>query len=1209
MNATAEDKLIHEALTLARSWYRRAEELMTPEEKERQKRIARLLANPEDKVLLAKLMDRSFRSKDPQRVADQVHYLLNRYGVPEFLSSFEKGLMTLFMVAGRHVPHLSVPRVIEKIRQESSSVIIPRESGALERYLEVRKKEGVHVNINHLGEEVLGEGEASSRLNSYIQDLKNPSVEQISVKISSIFSQIVPLAFEHSVKVIGERLSQLYRVAGENHYIRPDGTKVSKLVHLDMESYQDLEITAAAFRQTLDQEAFFKHFAGITLQAYLPDSYLLLQDITSWAKKRVRDGGSPIRIRLVKGANMQMELLESSLFDWPLAPYDVKMETDANYKRMVHFAMDPENMPAVHVGVASHNIFDLAFAYLLAQRKGVKGFLTFEMLEGMADHVWRAIQETGQAIFVYAPVVHEPQFTSAIAYLIRRLDENTGKENFLRHLSGLETGSSIWRFLEEQFVRAAHHKDLVGAVSQRTQNRGDEIVSSRKGTYREPAFRNEPNTDWSLAANREWAEAVKSKWKKGPQDNPPEIPIVVDGEEVFAHREIRKSLDPSQLPESVVIGRSALAGESDILRAVEVAEADPDGWRHKGLHERHHILSRVAEELREARGDLIGTAAANAGKAFTEADVEVSEAVDLAEYYPFSAYSFHELRNTRVQGKGVGVVISPWNFPIAIPCGGIVASLAAGNTVIFKPSSDAILVAWVLCQCFWRAGVSGRVLQFVPCTGETISSLVSHPAVDFIILTGGTSTGMMILRQRPDVFLAAETGGKNATIVAALSDRDQAIKNVLVSAFGNGGQKCSATSLLILEKELFQDQVFKSKLVDAARSLAVGSVWDFSNKVGPLIRPPQGALKKAMTELEPGESWALKPQMINHNPQLWTPGIKWDVRPGTVTHMTEFFGPLLGVMCAENLDHAVELVNQTGYGLTAGLESLDDRDHERWKAGLRAGNLYINRPTTGAVTLRQPFGGMGKSALGAGIKVGGPDYVAQFMAFEETGLPTCETVREPHRLWYLAEQWRKKLDWGEFPQCHEDIRKTIYAIMNYAHRVETVFSPMKDYFHLRGQDNLLRYLPVGTVVVRVHQDDTLFETLARIGATQIAGCTLRVSLPKGLKNNVAAFLESKEGKSLIGKAPVFTETDEDLAGAIPKVDRIRYATPDRVPAAIFRAAADHGFYVARTPVMMEGRIELLQYYRQQSICHDYHRYGNLGERGLEEDQEPVISDQ
>ena len=227
------------------------------------------------------------------------------------------------------------------------------------------------------------------------------------------------------------------------------------------------------------------------------------------------------------------------------------------------------------------------------------------------------------------------------------------------------------------------------------------------------------------------------------------------------------------------------------------------------------------------------------------------------------------------------MVISPWNFPIAIPCGGITAALAAGNTVIFKPSSDAALVAWEVCRCFWRAGVPQTALQFLPCSGATTAArLTGDPDVDFVILTGGTATGLSILKQRPDLFLAAETGGKNAVIVTDMSDRDQAISDVIYSAFGNCGQKCSAASLLILEPEVYQDAGFKRQLVDAARSLGTGSAWDFSNKMGPLIHPPREDLAKALTKLEPGESWALKPENIADNPHLWTPGIKWDRRAG-----------------------------------------------------------------------------------------------------------------------------------------------------------------------------------------------------------------------------------------------------------------------------------------------------------------------------------------
>ena len=388
-------------------------------------------------------------------------------------------------------------------------------------------------------------------------------------------------------------------------------------------------------------------------------------------------------------------------------------------------------------------------------------------------------------------------------------------------------------------------------------------------------------------------------------------------------------------------------------------------------------------------------------------------------------------------------------------------------------------------------------------------------------------------------------------------------------------------------------------LIDAARSFGTGSVWDFANKMGPLIRPPRGDLKNALTRLEDRETWALKPENTDSNPYMWTPGIKWDVQPGSITHLTEFFGALLGVMQAENLDHAIELVNQTGYGLTSGLESLDPREQVRWKDGIKAGNLYINRGTTGAITLRQPFGGMGKSALGAGFKAGGPKYVAQFMDFEETKMPTVGRLQKPHPLLHLARLWQQKLAEGQFADIASDIRKTIRAIKSYLYHVEQEFSREKDYFHLRGQDNILRYLPIGRVVIRLHEKDSLFETLARVAAAQIAGCQQIISIPERLHNPVTQFLKTADGRRLVGEQPVLKETDDDLIGKIPKIDRIRFAAPDRVSADIFKAAAETGFYIARSPVMMEGRIELLHYYRQQSICHTYHRYGNLGDRAAE----------
>jgi RHH-type proline utilization regulon transcriptional repressor/proline dehydrogenase/delta 1-pyrroline-5-carboxylate dehydrogenase len=376
----------------------------------------------------------------------------------------------------------------------------------------------------------------------------------------------------------------------------------------------------------------------------------------------------------------------------------------------------------------------------------------------------------------------------------------------------------------------------------------------------------------------------------------------------------------------------------------------------------------------------------------------------------------------------------------------------------------------------------------------------------------------------------------------------------------------------------------------------VGSAWDFQNRLGPLIQPPQGALQQALTHLEPEESWALKPENRDGNPRLWTPGIKWGVRPNSTTHLTEFFGPLLGVMRAENLEQAIDLVNQTGYGLTSGLESLDQREQNLWQKKIKAGNLYINRETTGARVQRQPFGGMGKSSLGSGLKAGGPNYAAQFVAWEEIGFPTSGALEQDHGLLRQVQEWEKKLDWGQLSKWEKDLNKTIRAVRSYLYRFEHEFLREKDFFHLRGQDNRFGYLPVGTVLIRLHPDDSLFEILARISAARITCCRLMISAPLDFSGPAADFLKGPEGRRFMAPFTLEHQTDEDIIRLIPTIQRIRCASPERVPLAVYQAAAREGLFIARSPVLMEGRIELLWYLREQVICDNYHRYGNLGER-------------
>ena len=1194
MTAIHDQNPAEAAVELAAKLLNSAVAYISPGEKRFQKQMAALLRHRGDKAFLTELIDQCFRSKNPARVGEQVSYLFNKHGIPEFFPGTDRMLLRIFLSLVKYIPHFVVPLMVDKIRKDSSHTIISGEPKVLSNYLLKQNELQFLVNLNHLGEAVLGEKEAGSRLKTYLEELARPETREISVKISTVYSQVNPLAFDHTVSVLKERLRLLYQRAATNFHRDKKGRVKLKFVTLDMEAYHDLEITAAAFCAALEGPEFLKYSGGIALQAYLPESYAMQKKITDWARKRIADGGVPIKIRIVKGANMEMEKVTSALKNWPLAPYSAKIDTDANYKKMIAFGLRPENIAAVHLGIASHNLFDIAFAFRAAEANHVSSGLIFEMLTGMADHIARAVKYNGSDVLLYAPYTDRENFINAIAYLVRRLDENSGEENFLRHSFDLNPETPEWIFLKQIFKDSLKRMESVSSTPHRTQDRLKGPSVPAPGVT--GPFINEADTDWSLSANRLWAEEIRNKWKKS-QDAPPlEIPLVIAGKEIFDPHMQEKRMDPSLYRDEILLARYAQAAEEHVKDAVDAARTDRDGWRKKTPEERHEALSKVAQIMRGRRGDLIGAAVAETGKVFQEADVEVSEAVDLLEYYPRSISDLTLSESLKVRGRGVGVVISPWNFPIAIPCGGIAASLAAGNTVIFKPSSDAVLTAWVLCSAFWDAGISKNTLQFLPCSGaDTKKALIDNRAVDYVILTGGTRTGLDILKQRPGLFLAAETGGKNATIVTAMSDRDQAAQNIIISAFGNCGQKCSATSLLILEKEVYEDPKFKRQLVDAADSLGVGSAWEFKNRMGPLIHPPKADLLRAMTSLEPGETWALEPQNIEDNPYLWTPGIKWDVTAGSYTHMTEFFGPLLAVMCAENLDHAITLVNRTGYGLTSGLESLDEREHEKWKEGIRAGNLYINRSTTDAITLRQPFGGMGKSALGPGIKTGGPNYVTQFMTFEEEELPKVpDTV--PH---HPVPDFISNL--GNLPGPYAgDLEKSLCAAKSYLFQADREFMQEKDFFRLRGQDNIHRYLPVEKLVIRVHPDDSLFDILARIAAGIISGCGLTVSIDPDSPHPVMEFLESGGLESFLGKGRIILQSDEELMDNLTPVHRIRYAAPDRVPDPVFRAASETGLYIARTEVLMEGRLELLHYFRNQSVCYNYHRYGSLGRRGLHE---------
>ncbi|EPW6840659.1 proline dehydrogenase family protein [Campylobacter upsaliensis] len=1170
--------MIQKSIALAEELQSKIEQNLSTSERQFHAKMQKLLNNPKNKVMLIELLDRSFRCKDKKASFELIEHTLNKFGIADFFSAFEKFLLFSFLNFGKLAPNLSVPFFVSHLRNDTKAMVLDADENFLAPHITKRKNEqNITLNVNLIGEEVLGEAESKYRMQKYEEALKSSYITYISIKITTIFSQINIIDFDYSKDEVVKRLDKLYALALEEQ----NRQGVSKFINLDMEEFRDLELTVAAFMESVGK---FDIKAGIVLQAYIPDSYEYLKKLLAFSKERVLKGMQPIKIRFVKGANMESEETIASQRGWELPTFERKIDTDSNYNKMLDLVLEDENYKYINVGIASHNIFEIAYAYTRIKEAGASESFTFEMLEGMSLQCSYELSKMHDLI-LYAPVCDEAHFNNAIAYLVRRLDENTSEDNFMRYFFNLKVGSKEWEEQKSLFLNALEGIKTLDNTTHRKQDRTK--IQDTPSSYITKTFTNESDTDFILSQNRLWAQNIKAKYENLSDYNV----YPVAGELDFTQADLN-TLEVKDKIAHRTIGTAYLAGENELKAALKVAKNS--NFTQKSSDEIYGILAKVAKLMRERRGDLIGLAALETGKTFLEIDPEVSEAIDFVEFYPHSLETLKKQNpNTTFKPKGIGVTIAPWNFPVGISVGTIAAPLAAGNVVLYKPSSLSMLTGYKLCECFWDAGIPRDALIFLPAKGSDISKyILSDEAVKFSILTGGEDTAYAMLEANPTLLLSAETGGKNATIVSKFADRDSAVKNIIHSAFSNSGQKCSATSLLVLEDEVYEDEEFKKALVDAAASLAVGSPFVFKNKLGALCDKPSEKLTKAINELEAGEEWALKPTFINDNAHLMTPGIKYGVKKGAFTHMNELFAPLLSVIRAKDLKEAIELVNATGYGLTAGFESLDEREWEYFHTHIEAGNIYINKPTTGAIVLRQPFGGVKKSAIGFGRKVGIYNYITQFMDIEAK----ADTNLLDSPLANALEKLSKASD----ESTQATLANATLMAKSYAYHYKHEFSVARDYVNIRGEDNLFSYTRIKNLAFRVCEQDSLQDILGVIIGCHTLGLSPLVSHDSAQSSIIKEL--KKICKAVDLGADFVEENEEQFIAKISKFERIRYHAKADKNSPLYQAAAKEAKIIIRDKPLLNGRFELLFYHNEKALSVSYHRYGNLGIRALKNSQ-------
>ena len=777
----------------------------------------------------------------------------------------------------------------------------------------------------------------------------------LSIKISALYSQLDPADPDGSFHGVASRLRPILDLA----------IQLPAELTFDMEQFELKDLTHEIFMRMFSEGPYRAYpYAGIALQTYLKDADLTLDRLVDWVQQR----GTPITIRLVKGAYWDAENVQNEQRGWPVPVLQQKAETDVNYEYLTRQLLDRPTLFRPAFG--THNLRSLAHAEAVAQSKELAPHsYEYQSLYGMADALQSAVVKYGRRVRVYTPV---GELLPGMAYLVRRLLENTSNESFISKQRDQATPIDVLLAPPH-----AHH--------------GPALASARPtGTVHtdSPAhFKNEPHTDFSQeAARHAMSQAIQRVNTQLGGTHSFSVPSGVGS--------LKKELvstNPSRPHEVVAKIPSFLP--ADLESVIQAAQSSFQAWRQTSFSTRADYLCRVAELMRDRRFELAAWEIFETGKPWREADGDVAEAIDFLEFYARDMRRLGrpqrlgqepgELNHLVWAPRGLTVVISPWNFSLAIPTGMVSAALVTGNVVLFKPSERSTMMGYQLFALLKEAGIPDGVLHLLPGGPDVGKALVAHPQVHVIAFTGSKEAGLQIIEQAAKVqpgqhhvkHAIAEMGGKNAIIVDETADLDEAVTGILYSFTGYQGQKCSACSRAIVLEPVYEE--FIQRLDQAARSLHVGPPEDPTHHMGPMI--DERALDKVRQYVDIGkrEGTLVLDRKIDREGWFQGPVIVRDIKPYHRLAQEEIFGPVLAVLRCSNFDEALQVAMQSDFALTGGIYSRSPANIQRARETFEVGNLYINRPITGSLVGRQPFGGHRLS--GVGTKAGGEGYLQQFM--------------------------------------------------------------------------------------------------------------------------------------------------------------------------------------------------------------------------------------
>ena len=844
------------------------------------------------------------------------------------------------------------------------------------------RKDGFAFVLDLLGEATMSEEEADAYQAGYLDVLTAIKAEQdkwpaldadggrdwghapkvnVAIKPTCFSSQAKPADIQGSVEAIARRVEPIYRLVKE----------MGGFLCIDMEQLKYKEMTVELYKRlrSAPEHRDYPHL-GIVYQCYLKSTEQDVAELISWARAE----NLPVSIRLVKGAYWDYETVLAKQNGWEVPVFTVKAETDAAYERVARYIL--ENHDICHYACASHNIRTISAVMEMAQALDVpEERYEFQVLYGMAEPVRKGLRNVARRVRLYCPY---GDLIPGMAYLVRRLLENTANESFLRQ--SFAEAADVERLLENPEATAQRER---AALAQKPRR-------ERPGLQGElPPFANFESADFTQPAMREGFLKAIASLRAGFNRT---IPLFIDGREKETSDHL-DSYNPAKPAE--IVARVCQAGVAEVDQAVAAARKAYLSWRDVEPKKRAQYLLDAAAAARRRAFELSALQVLEVGKQWDQAWADVGEAIDFLEYYAREAIRLGEprrmgnapgeLNHYFYQGKGVAAVIAPWNFPLAISIGMAAAAIVSGCPVVYKPSGLSPAVGWNLVELFREAGLPDGVFNYVPGRGSVMGDhLVEHPDVAVIAFTGSMEVGLRIQEKASRVQagqaqckkVIAEMGGKNAIVIDDDADLDEAVGGVLYSAFGFQGQKCSACSRVIVLDAIYER--FVNRLKDAANSLKIGPSEDPANSMGPVV--DRAARENVMKYIAIAESEGKVLVKRTDAPagDCYAPlTIVEGVRPEHRIAQEEVFGPVLAVMRAKDFDEALAMANSTRFALTGAVYTRSPAHLDRARKEFRVGNLYLNRGSTGAMVERQSFGGFMMS--GVGSKSGGPDYLLQFM--------------------------------------------------------------------------------------------------------------------------------------------------------------------------------------------------------------------------------------